>query len=73
MYMIIGSGIVFLFGIISEFLLWTSNNAAIFMNIIPLAGMSLAVILLHEHLGWQEIVGALWIVLGVYITTYQRR
>ncbi|MEN6412508.1 MAG: DMT family transporter [Veillonellales bacterium] len=72
LYMIIGSGII-------AFILYNvgvsvvgSNIAAIFMNIIPLAGMSLAVILLHEHLGWQEIVGGLWIMIGVYITTHQQ-
>jgi len=70
-YMIIGSGIVAFIWYNVGVSAVGSNNAAIFLNIIPLAGMSFAVVLLHEHLGWQEIVGALWIMLGVYITTHQ--
>jgi drug/metabolite transporter (DMT)-like permease len=70
-YMIIGSGIVAFIWYNIGVSVVGSNNAAIFMNIIPLAGMSLAVLLLHEHLGWQEIVGGLWIMIGVYITTHQ--
>lgn len=70
-YMIIGSGVVAFIWYNVGVSVVGSNHAAIFMNIIPLAGMSLAVILLHENLGWQEIVGGLWIMLGVYITTHQ--
>lgn len=70
-YMIIGSGIVAFIWYNVGVSVVGSNTAAVFMNIIPLAGMSLAVILLHEHLGWQEMVGGLWIMLGVYITTHQ--
>ena len=70
-YMIIGSGILAFIWYNVGVSAVGSNNAAIFMNIIPLAGMSLAVVLLHEQLGWQEIVGGLWIMLGVYITTHQ--
>jgi len=71
LYMIIGSGIVAFIWYNLGVSVVGSNNAAIFLNIIPLAGMSLAVVLLHEHLGWQEILGGLWIMLGVYITTHE--
>lgn len=45
------------------------SRAAVFTNIMPLVGMILAVLFLGEQLGWQEIVGGLWIVTGVYLTT----
>ncbi len=69
-YMIIGSGIVAFIWYNVGVSVVGSNNSAIFLNIIPLAGMLLAVVLLHEHLGWREIIGGLWIMLGVYITTH---
>lgn len=46
------------------------SRAAIFTNIMPVVGMLLAVIFLGEQLGWREIVGGLWIVTGVYLTTH---
>ena len=70
-YMIIGSGIL-------AFNWWNAgvssvgaNRTAIFSNVIPLAGMVLSVAFLHEHISWREIVGGLWIVMGVYLTTCQ--
>lgn len=71
LYMVLGSGIVAFIWYNVGVSVVGSNNAAIFLNIIPLAGMLLAVVLLHEHLGWQEIMGGLWIMFGVYITTHQ--
>lgn len=67
-YMIVGSGIV-------AFNWWNvgvavvgPNRATIFLNFIPLVGMLLSVILLHEHIGWRECVGGACILLGVYLT-----
>ncbi len=70
LYMIMGSGIVAFIWYNVGISVVGSNHAAIFLNISPLAGMLLAVVLLHEQLGWQEIMGGLWIMLGVYITTH---
>lgn len=68
LYMIAGSGIL-------AFNWWNvgvsavgPNRAAIFFNVIPLAGMLLSVILLHEHIGWRECVGGACILFGVYLT-----
>ena len=67
-YMIIGSGIL-------AFNWWNlgvaavgPNQASIFLNVIPLAGILLSVILLHEHIGWLECIGGAGILLGVYLT-----
>lgn len=45
------------------------SKAAIFINLMPLVGMIFAVIFLGEDLGWREIVGGVWIIFGVYLTT----
>jgi len=67
-YMIAGSGIL-------AFNWWNvgvsavgPNRASIFFNVIPLAGMLLSVVLLHEHIGWRECVGGACILFGVYLT-----
>lgn len=70
-YMIIGSGILAFIWFNIGVSVVGSNNTAIFFNIIPLTGMLLAVVLLNEHLGWQEMFGGIWIMLGVYLTTHQ--
>lgn len=70
-YMIIGSGVAAFIWYNMGVAAVGSHTAAIFLNLIPIAGMSLAVLLLHEHLGWQELMGGLWIMIGVYITTHQ--
>lgn len=49
------------------------SRAAIFINIMPLVGMIFAVIFLGESLGWREIIGGLWIVFGVYLTTQEHQ
>lgn len=45
------------------------TKASIFINIMPLVGMTFAVIISGEHVGWHELLGALSIVSGVYLTT----
>jgi drug/metabolite transporter (DMT)-like permease len=68
-YIVIGGGVLAM--------TWWNNGvkevgpsqASIFINIMPLVGMILAVIFLGEHLGWREIIGAMWIIFGVYLTT----
>ena len=44
------------------------NQASVFLNVIPLAGIVLSVMLLHENIGWRECVGGAGILLGVYLT-----
>lgn len=68
-YMIIGGGVL-------AMTWWNSgvkevgpSKAAIIFNIMPIVGMLFAVIFLGEHLGWSEIIGGLWIISGVYLTT----
>jgi len=68
-YMVLGGGIL-------AMTCWNNgvkevgpSQASIFLNIMPMVGMSLAVILLGEHIGWHEITGGMWILLGVYLTT----
>lgn len=68
-YVVIGGGVLAM--------TWWNNGvkevgpsqASIFINIMPLVGMIFAVIFLGEHLGWREIIGGMWIILGVYLTT----
>jgi drug/metabolite transporter (DMT)-like permease len=68
-YIVIGGGVLAM--------TWWNNGvkevgpsqASIFINIMPLVGMIFAVIFLGEHLGWREIIGGMWIILGVYLTT----
>ena len=68
-YMIIGGGVL-------AMTWWNSgvkevgpSKAAIIFNIMPIVGMLFAVIFLGEHLGWSELIGGLWIITGVYLTT----
>lgn len=69
LYMILGSGVV-------AFYLWNHgvavigpSRAAVFSNVIPLAGMFLAAVLLKENIGWQQLTGAALIIGGVWLTT----
>lgn len=73
LYMIFGSGVI-------AFYLWNHgvavigpSRAAAFMNIIPLAGMFLAAVLLKEAIGWQQLTGAALIIGGVWLTTQAGR
>ncbi|MCM0760412.1 MULTISPECIES: DMT family transporter [Sporomusa] len=72
-YMIIGSGILAMNWWNTGVRVVGANRAAIFTNIIPLAAMALSVVLLHEHVGWHEIAGGIWIIFGVYLTTKKTR
>lgn len=68
-YMVIGGGVLAM--------TWWNNGvkevgpskASIFINIMPLVGMIFAVLFLGEHLEWREIIGGMWIIFGVYLTT----
>jgi drug/metabolite transporter (DMT)-like permease len=68
-YVVIGGGVLAM--------TWWNNGvkeigpsqASIFINLMPLVGLIFAVIFLGEHLGWREIIGGMWIILGVYLTT----
>ena len=71
-YMILGSGCM-------AFFLWNHgisivgpNRAAIFMNLLPVSGMILAALLIHEVITPLQIGGAALIISGVWLTTYYR-
>jgi drug/metabolite transporter (DMT)-like permease len=68
-YMILGSGCL-------AFLWWNQGvavvgptRAAMFINIMPIAGMAFAALLMHERIGWQQLIGAALIISGVWLTT----
>lgn len=70
-YMIIGSGVL-------GFCWWNqgvatvgANKTAIFSNIVPLSGMILGHLILSEPVGWAQLMGAAWIISGVYLTTQE--
>lgn len=50
-----------------------AGQAAIFLNIMPLVGVSAGVLVLHEDFYWQECFGAAGILSGVYLLTQARR
>ena len=69
LYMGFGSGLV-------AFTLWNisvkavgAGRAAIFINILPLAGVFFAYLLLGEEIGWHHWMGGAWIAGGVWLTT----
>ena len=73
LYMITGSGVL-------AFSWWNvgvarvgPHRATIFTNLIPLAGMFLAVLFLDETLTWPALFGGACILTGVYLTTSQPR
>jgi len=73
LYMIIGSGVL-------AFYWWNQgvaaigpNRASIFTNVIPLAGMLFAALLLHESITLFQVVGAALIISGVLLTTQVRQ
>lgn len=69
LYIIIGGGVLAMTWWNSGVKVVGPSQAAIFTNIMPLVGMILAVAFLNEPLGWREVVGGLWILFGVYLTT----
>lgn len=50
-----------------------AGQAAIFLNIMPLVGILVGVLALHEEFYWQECFGAAGILSGVYLLTQARR
>lgn len=69
LYMILGSGCM-------AFLWWNfgvsvvgASHAAMFTNIVPIAGMIFASFIVKENVSWQQIAGAILIISGVYLTT----
>ena len=68
-YMIIGSGVL-------AFCWWNQgvavvgpNKTTIFSNIIPISGMCFAAVFLHEAISWAQIIGGVWIIIGIGMTT----
>ena len=70
LYIIIGGGVLAMTWWNSGVKVVGPSQAAIFTNIMPLVGMIFAVAFLNEQLGWREIVGGIWILSGVYLTTH---
>ncbi|EGO63438.1 DMT family transporter [Acetonema longum] len=69
LYMVIGGGILAMTWWNSGVKTLGPTKAAIFINIMPLVGMTFAVSFLGEHLGWREILGGLSIISGVCLMT----
>lgn len=72
-YTCFGSGLV-------AFTLWNigveavgPNKASVFINLIPVSGIFLSVLLLDEKLGWFHGMGAIWIIGGVWLATRSHR
>lgn len=68
-YMIIGSGVLAFYWWNKGVAVIGPNRAAIFVNIIPVAGMICAALLLHEAITMLQIAGAIMIIAGVWLTT----
>lgn len=68
-YMIIGGGVLAMTWWNVGVKALGPSQASIFINIMPLVGMLFAVVFLGEQLGWQELVGGLLTLSGVYLTT----
>lgn len=68
-YMIIGSGVVAFYWWNQGVTVIGPSRAAIFMNVIPLSGMFLAAVLLHESVSAEQLIGAAMIIGGVWLTT----
>lgn len=45
------------------------STASLFFNVVPIAGMISAALFVGEELGWNEIMAALWILGGIYLST----
>lgn len=69
LYMIIGGGILAMTWWNTGVKALGPTRAAIFINIMPLVGMTFAVIFLGEPLGWREILGGVSIISGVCLMT----
>lgn len=72
-YMIIGSGVLAFYWWNQGVLVIGPNRASIFTNIIPLAGMVFAALLLNETISVSQIAGAGLIIAGVLLTTQIER
>ena len=70
-YMILGSGALAFWGWNRGVSAVGPSRAAVFINIIPITGMFFAVILLNESVTWVHLIGAAWIIAGVFLTTRQ--
>jgi drug/metabolite transporter (DMT)-like permease len=73
LYIIIGGGVLAMTWWNRGVKVVGPSQAAIFTNLMPLVGMISAVVFLSEQLGWREIVGGLWIISGVYLTTHSEQ
>lgn len=49
------------------------SRAGIFINFVPIFATLMAVIILHEQLSLSLVIGAIFVVSGVYLTNYQSR
>lgn len=68
-YMIIGSGVLAFYWWNKGVAVIGPNRAAIFVNVIPIAGMICAALVLHEVITILQIAGAIMIIAGVWLTT----
>lgn len=73
-------GYVILVGGIFAMLAWNvslkvvgAGKAAIFLNLMPLVGVSAGVLLLHEAFVWQQCFGAVGMLAGIYVLTHSHQ
>ena len=69
LYMIFGSGVIAFYWWNQGVTVIGPSRAAIFMNVIPLAGMLFAALLLGETVSLPQAAGATLIIAGVWLTT----
>ncbi len=70
-YMVFGSGVLAFYWWNQGVTVIGPSRAAVFMNVIPLSGMLLAALLLHETVSIEQAAGAALIIGGVWLTTTQ--
>jgi drug/metabolite transporter (DMT)-like permease len=68
-YMIVGSGVIAFYWWNQGVTVVGPSRAAIFMNVIPLSGMLLAAFFLHETISPEQVIGAVMIIVGVWLTS----
>ncbi len=70
MYMVFGSGVLAFYWWNQGVTVIGPSRASIFSNVIPLSGMLLAALLLHETVSLEQALGATLIISGVGLTTW---
>ncbi|HEV2526932.1 MAG TPA: DMT family transporter [Thermomicrobiales bacterium] len=64
---VLGTGVAYVWSTNTNFA-WGATNASTVTYLIPLVGVTLGVLVLGEHITWNEPVGALVVVIGILLT-----